>query len=183
MKVCPSCKREAGYGNDYCTYCGAKLDEPADTENGVSGGSEGRSDSEIRPIHILIVIGIFIIIGFAVVKIGAGLANFIREQKCINIVKSGSLEMYSDMKLGPAFNDYFANPKWEYGYTVSNDEMVEFKGKCNYYDEPTELTIQFFVDFNDETFTLEYVGVGREGFSIFEIYGLFEDIYDNYTGA
>ena len=61
--------------------------------------------------------------------------------------------------------------------------MVEFKGKCNYYDEPTELTIQFFVDFNDETFTLEYVGVGREGFSIFEIYGLLEDIYENYTRA
>lgn len=181
MKVCPSCKREAGYGNDYCTYCGAKLDEPADTESGVSGGSEGHSGSEIRPIHIFIVVGIFIIIGFAVVKIGAGLGDFMREKKCINMVKSGSLVAYPDIELDKAFNAYFDDGGWIYTNSDGVD-YVTYAGTKN--GKSKEIKIQFKVDIDNGSFTLEYAGTGEDVYD-YQMWDTMDTVMGSYykTGA
>lgn len=177
MKTCPVCRRSASDMQEYCKYCGAKL---SGYDDAAEFSQNKADDFEFKPIHIFISVGIFIIVVYAVIKIGLGLAGAVRERQCIDIVKSGCLESYPYMELGPAFSLYFADPRWEYGYTVDNDEMVEFRGRCNYYGSPTELTIQFFVDYDNKTFTLEYVGEGRNGFSWFQIYALLEDVYDNY---
>lgn len=185
MSVCPDCKRKVvGYGNEYCQYCGAKLDASSNTENGaqaVQAAQTVHSDFEITPKFILIVIGMFIIIGFVVVKIGVGLGDSMREKKCIDIVSSGCLVAYPDIKLDKAFNAYFDDGGWIYT-TSDGVDYVTYAGTKN--GKSKEIKIQFKVDLDKESFTLEYAGTGEDVYD-YEMWDTMDTIMESYykTGS
>lgn len=180
MSVCPDCKRKVvGYGNEYCQYCGAKLDAPPNIENGAQEVHDVRSDFKISPKYAFMVIGIFIIIVYFVVKIGVGLGDFLREKKCIDIVSSGCLVAYPDIKLDKAFNAYFDDGGWIYT-TSDGVDYVTYAGTQN--GKSKEIKIQFKVDLNKESFTLEYAGTGEDVYD-YEMWDTMDTIMGSYYKA
>lgn len=177
MNVCPKCKRKVvNYGNEYCQYCGAKLDAPPNMKNSTQAVQAVHSDFVITPKVIFMVIAAFIIIGFVVVKIGVGLGGALREQKCIDLVSSGSLVAYPDIILDKAFNAYFDEGGWI--YTTSNGvDYVTYAGRKK--GKSQEIKIQFSVDLNNESFILKYAGTG-DTVSDYEMWDTMDTIMDYY---
>lgn len=182
MKVCPSCKRKVvGYGEDYCRYCGTKLDAVPNAENGAQEVHDVGSDFKISPIHAFIVIGVFLIIVLLGVKIAAGLGEHLREKKCIDIVSSGCLAAYPDIELEKAFNAYFDDGGWI--YTTSNGvDYVTYAGTKS--GKSKEIKIQFAVNLEKKSFTLEYAGTGENVYD-YEMWDTMDTIMNSYykTGA
>ena len=175
MNICPDCRKQVNTELEYCNYCGAKLDKcPSDDTKAVR-----REQSGIKPIYILAVILVVLVAVFVYINGGLGIVDHFKGEKCITIVQTGSLSMYPDMEIGPAFDNFFGDPDWSYGVTTDGEDMVEFKGKCYVNKKETELTVQFIVDLKKETFNLDYVGIGRDGFTMAEIYGLLDNIKES----
>lgn len=180
MSICPDCKRKVvGYGNEYCQYCGAKLDVPPNIENGAQEVHDVRADFKISPKYAFMVIGIFIIIVYFVVKIGVVLGDSLREKKCIDIVSSGCLVAYPDIKLDKAFNAYFDDGGWIYT-TSDGVDYVTYAGTKN--GKSKEIKIQFKVDLNKESFTLEYAGTGEDVYD-YEMWDTMDTIMGSYYKA
>lgn len=182
MDVCPECKRKVvNYGNEYCQYCGAKLDVPPNMENSTQTVQTVHSNFVITPKIIFMVIGAFVIIGLVVVKIGVGLGDFLREKKCIDIVSSGSLVAYPDINLDKAFNAYFDDGGWIYT-TSDGVDYVTYAGTKN--GKSKEIKIQFIVDMENESFTLKYAGTGEDVYD-YEMWDTMDTIMKSYykTGS
>lgn len=170
MMNCPICRKPINSSMEYCNHCGVKLSECYDN-----------SETKSKKIYVLVAVLILLVGFFIYINGGLGIASYFKGKKCINMVKTGHIEMCPGMEIGPAFDDFFTEPSWEYGVTTDNEDMVEFKGICYVDKRKEELTIQFIVDVKNETFRLDYVGIGRDGFSWAEIVGMMENIEENYN--
>ena len=159
MRVCPSCKREVGYGKDYCPYCSAKLDAEPNAENGAQEVYNVGSNFKISTIHVFIMIGVFLFIVLLGLRIAVGLGEHLREKKCIDIVSSGCLAAYPDIELEKAFNTYFDDGSWIYA-TSNGVDYVTYVGTKS--GKSKEIKIQFAVNLGKKYFTLEYAGTGEK---------------------
>ncbi len=78
-------------------------------------------------------------------------------QQYINFVRNGSPTAYPDTTYGKAFDNYFANGRWDYFRTDDGKDVVEFTGDCMYRDAQVTATIQFLLDVDNGTFDFEYL--------------------------
>ncbi len=76
----------------------------------------------------------------------------------IDTVKNGHPFSYPDTTYGEAFDDFFSHPEWEYFVSDDGRNIVEFNGGAMYMDSAIDVTIQFVVDDDEDTFSVEYVG-------------------------
>ena len=97
-------------------------------------------------IIVIVVIGVFC----------AVLINDTKENKYINYVKEGNPELYPDITYGQAFGDFFNNPKWKYFVSDGGLDVVEFSGGCLYADTEVTVSIQFVLNVDEGSFTIEY---------------------------
>ena len=65
--------------------------------------------------------------------------------KNIQIVQNGYLEAIPNQKIGPAFKEFFGEPKWTSFTSTDNKEVVEFTGKCRWNGEPADFKMQFIM--------------------------------------
>ena len=65
--------------------------------------------------------------------------------KNVQIVQNGHLESMPDQKIGPAFKEFFGDPKWKSFTSTDNKEVVEFTGKCRWNGEPADFKMQFIM--------------------------------------
>ena len=157
-RICVYCGSELSKHGSYCPKCGKQA-----KRNIV------RKKHQFRLRAIMI----FILILFIVLLLSIKL----NDNKYINIVKEGYVDGYPDVSVGDAFEDFFAEPEWN--YTNLEDESasgikhsVEFTGYCNIDDELTQVTMWFVVDDTDEqTFWLNggYIESSIEGITVEEI--------------
>ena len=111
-------------------------------------------------------------------------------------VKKGHPNSYPDITYEDAFEAYFGDPTWksfvgtqegpdengdgEPDYTVDNVDVVEFTGYCMYQNVKVKALIQFALDNEEGTFTSEYLSFNDVPQNMFMLYGLIEDVFDDY---
>ena len=66
-------------------------------------------------------------------------------------VKNGYPENYPDCKYGDVFEEFFADPTWQYFKSTEDRDIVEFTGYCTYMEQEVKARLQFVLN-NDDTF-------------------------------
>lgn len=74
----------------------------------------------------------------------------------INHVQTGIIDLYDSKAIGPAFNAYFTDPKWENFETDHDDLIVEFTGRFLSGNQDANCLIQFTVYPKQQTFEITY---------------------------
>lgn len=80
----------------------------------------------------------------------------------VQTVKESALTDYSATPIGEVFDAFFTNPKWEYFKSETDEDVIEFTGDALYGEEAAHTTIQFLL-YEDLTFELSGIWIGREG--------------------
>ncbi len=96
----------------------------------------------------------------------------------VQTVKESALSEYSSAPLGEVFDAFFSNPKWEYFKSDTDEDVVEFTGDAMYGEEAGHTTIQFLL-YEDLTFELSGIWVGREGETLDEEYSMSDSEIDD----
>lgn len=87
--------------------------------------------------------------------------------KNIQIVQNGYLEAIPNQKIGPAFKEFFGEPKWTSFTSTDNKEVVEFTGKCRWNGEPADFKMQFIM-LKDGNFRVGAMKINDESMNILE---------------
>lgn len=87
--------------------------------------------------------------------------------KNIQIVQNGYLEAIPNQKIGPAFKEFFGEPKWTSFTSTDNKEVVEFTGKCRWNGEPADFKMQFIM-LKDGNFQVGAMKVNDKSMNILE---------------
>ena len=80
------------------------------------------------------------------------------EDKTVSLVKNGHLNNYPASTVGEAFDSFFSNPQWKSFTSDKGKRVVEFAGKCMYFEKEVTVKMQFVVS-DDKTFEIEYLDV------------------------
>ena len=80
----------------------------------------------------------------------------------VSTVRDGTMNMAPDVPIGKAFNQFFDKGSWKSFTSTEHERIVEFNGENKIFDETVNTKIQFKLK-DDDTFSLEYVGVDGEG--------------------
>ncbi len=96
----------------------------------------------MRQVRIHIVLSVILLtLGLSIMGCGS-------EDKYVRLVKTGSMQMEPNIKIGTAFNEFFAKPKWR-SYTEGKGtyerHIVEFTGDFTWYNSPAKCNIHFIV--------------------------------------
>lgn len=100
----------------------------------------------------------------------------------INIVKNGSPEMYSNITYGEAFDDFFNNSEWKYFEAEDGEDVVEFHGTCMYGDDRVQVSMQFVVNEDQETFHVWSATIDGEEQPELVYSLLLLKVFESYTG-
>jgi hypothetical protein len=95
----------------------------------------------------------------------------------IDIVKEGTFYDYPDEYVGDAFDDFFANPSWEYFVSENDEDIVEFTGEAEYMGESVDICIQFQVDPDTEEFEVIWSDINEYEMSLLEYNDLIDTVY------
>lgn len=87
--------------------------------------------------------------------------------KNIQIVQNGHLDAIPNQKIGPAFKEFFGEPKWTSFTSTDNKEVVEFTGKCRWNGEPADFKMQFIM-LKDGNFRVGAMKINDESMNILE---------------
>ena len=87
--------------------------------------------------------------------------------KNIQIVQNGHLDAIPNQKIGPAFKEFFGEPKWTSFTSTDNKEVVEFTGKCRWNGEPADFKMQFSM-LKDGNFRVGAMKINDESMNILE---------------
>ena len=71
------------------------------------------------------------------------------DDKYVQTVKNGSLDMAKGVPIGKAFDQFFSNEKWESFVSENNERIVEFNGECRWNNNPATCCVQFRVSYLD----------------------------------
>jgi len=80
------------------------------------------------------------------------------EDKYVQTVRQGTMNMEPDVKIGKAFDNFFTEGKWKSFKSTDNRRVVEFRGKCTWKNKPAACTIQFII-MGDKQFELGAVSI------------------------
>jgi len=133
---------------------------------------------QVRGILIKIMgfAGIILMILFAI-----GIVEMKKEEKkYIQFVKSGSPDLYPDITYEEAFHAFFDKPHWKYFEAGTGEDIVEFTGNCLYYDAKVKATIQFVLDYKNNTFELKYLDFNDLAQNEWEAYGMITTVFESF---
>lgn len=89
---------------------------------------------------------------FSVLFTGCG------DDKYVQTVKNGSLEMASGVPIGKAFDQFFSNEKWKSFVSDNNEHIVEFNGECRWNNNPATCCVQFRM-LSENRFEVSYLDI------------------------
>ena len=67
-------------------------------------------------------------------------------------VKGGHPNSYPNITYEDAFGDFFASPSWSYFKGTKGEDVVEFTGRCMFYNKEVDAQLQFIVNLKRGTF-------------------------------
>lgn len=102
-------------------------------------------------------------------------------QQNIEFVKEGYPELYPNVNYGDAFEAYFADCRWEYFESTDHQDVVEFHGTCQYGGENANVTIQFLLSFEEQTFEVYALEIDGEAQPEYTIAILLADVFEGYV--
>lgn len=72
------------------------------------------------------------------------------------IIQNGYFDNYSNRTIKSAFDDFFVKSKWTYYKSNSNEDIVNFSGKCRFNNEIVTVNLEFIVlDITAKSFRIE----------------------------
>lgn len=140
----------------------------------------GRRFSRLHGVTCFLTVVLFVMIGIGTLTETDSMEE---SSPYVSMVKYGSPEVYPDITYEDAFNAFFGNPKWKYFKSDENQDVVEFHGKCIYQDAEVDATIQFVVDEESETFTMEYLGLNKISQNKLVMSSLIEKVFTEYENS
>ena len=102
-------------------------------------------------------------------------------QQYIEFVKEGYPELYPDVNYGDAFEAYFSDCSWEYFESVDHQDVVEFHGTCLYGGENANVTIQFLLSYEEQSFEVYALEINGEAQQEYTIAILLADVFEGYV--
>lgn len=124
-------------------------------------------------------LGAIIIAVIAIFATSNGSSPF---NKNIQIVQNGYLEAIPNQKIGPAFKEFFGEPKWTSFTSTDNKEVVEFTGKCRWNGEPADFKMQFIM-LKDGKFRVGAMKVNDKSMNILESSAIMKKIISEKTSS
>ena len=99
--------------------------------------------------------------------------------KQVQMVRNGTMDLNPKVPVGPAFDQFFTNGKWESFEAEDKSQVVEFNGKCTWEDEPAKAIIQFILH-NNKSFELGHVGINGVSLNRFASLAVVGKVLDSY---
>lgn len=104
--------------------------------------------------------------------------NSCGDSEMVSIVKNGTLENYTEEKLGTAIDNYFGNPYWSSGVSEDGEKFVNVEGRILFVDKEVDALLQYTISEDNTSFeysALELNGVPQ---STLIYLGLIESMYE-----
>ena len=98
--------------------------------------------------------------------------------KYVNLVKTGTMQIAPNVVIGEAFNNFFESPKWKSFKSSDGQRIVEFTGKMRYNNKPAKAKIQFIIK-SDTYFELGAVEINDVGLNKLESIAVVNKILTN----
>ena len=165
QKFCTHCGAQLDAGSRFCTECGAEqcptaedvarspshdtlsteaaaveqtMSNPADT----SAPADKDLAARKKKIMLGVVIGGFLFLALLLGYSEGGIAT----AKYVQVVQTGTMQRQPGIKIGKAFDNFFADGKWRSFVSTTKQRVVEFEGECTWFNQPGKCKIQFLFD-------------------------------------
>lgn len=80
------------------------------------------------------------------------------DSSIVSMVKNGEFDDYPGKTIGTKFSDFFSNAYWSEFEATNGMQIVEFKGDCLYLDDEIQVTIQFSISDDEQSFAVYTIG-------------------------
>ena len=117
-----------------------------------------------------------IILSLCFLMIGCG-PTYSESNEYIQYVKDSTYGTHKNMTCGEAFDNFFENPKWRFFYSDTNENVVEFTGKCLYDNVEVEVLMQITVDMEAGKRSVNYLSFNDVPQNQLMIDALMEAVY------
>lgn len=101
------------------------------------------------------------------------------DDKYVQTVKNGSLDMAKGVPIGKAFDQFFSNEKWESFVSENNERIVEFNGECRWNNNPATCCVQFRI-LNDSLFEVSYLDINGVSMNWWDSSGILNKVFQQY---
>ena len=101
------------------------------------------------------------------------------DDKYVQTVKNGSLDMAKGVPIGKAFDQFFSNEKWESFVSENNERIVEFNGECRWNNNPATCCVQFRI-LNDSRFEVSYLDINGVSMNWWDSSGILNKVFQKY---
>lgn len=101
------------------------------------------------------------------------------DDKYVQTVKNGSLDMAKGVPIGKAFDQFFSNEKWESFISENNERIVEFNGECRWNNNPATCCVQFRI-LNDSRFEVSYLDINGVSMNWWDSSGILNKVFQQY---
>ena len=101
------------------------------------------------------------------------------DDKYVQTVKNGSLDMAKGVPIGKAFDQFFSNEKWESFVSENNERIVEFNGECRWNNNPATCCVQFRI-LNDSRFEVSYLDINGVSMNWWDSSGILNKVFKQY---
>ena len=98
------------------------------------------------------------------------------------IIRKTSPEMYPDTTYEKAFDAFFDNARWKYFQSDKGQDVVEFQGDCEYYDDTVTVLIQFLLNKDEKTYNIYTMAIDNQEQSLLMYSIMMEEVFESYDG-
>lgn len=101
------------------------------------------------------------------------------DDKYVQTVKNGSLDMAKGVPIGKAFDQFFSNEKWESFVSENNERIVKFNDECRWNNNPATCCVQFRI-LNDSRFEVSYLDINGVSMNWWDSSGILNKVFQQY---
>ena len=101
------------------------------------------------------------------------------DDKYVQTVKNGSLDIAKGVPIGKAFDQFFSNEKWESFVSENNERIVEFNGECRWNNNPATCCVQFRI-LNDSRFEVSYLDINGVSMNWWDSSSILNKVFQQY---
>jgi rhomboid protease GluP len=129
------------------------------------------------------ILGIIIAVSISIIAIAnahiGGTVTYLPSEE-MQFVKDCSTRAEPDITFGDAFEEYFTSPTWNVHTSSDGEDIVEFTGTYLYNGQSISTKLEFTVDIENKSSTIEGLYYNDIEQSDEELYYLLQDIFDTY---
>ncbi|MBS4913304.1 MAG: hypothetical protein KHZ77_03960 [Veillonella sp.] len=99
--------------------------------------------------------------------------------KYVKTVREGSFNSYPGIKIGDAFDQFFADEEWKSFESDKGQRIVDFKGRLQYKGKDADFHMQFTL-YKDDSFEVEYAAINDKPLNGLFYGALIEKVMESY---